>query len=68
VQGCKPSGNAGRAASVLNAKAHRLWTDTTGNHQQMALSYDERTHDLFVLMSLPVSGTNTFTVYRYHVG
>jgi hypothetical protein len=68
VSGCAAAVVA-PTASVAGATMTRLWTDTTGYNQQMTITYDDHTQEVFVLMSLQANypGTNTFTIYAFHV-
>ena len=68
VSGCAVAA-VSPTASVAGAAVTRLWADTTGFNQQMTISYDDKTQEVFVLMSLPVNypWTNTFTIYQFRV-
>lgn len=46
----------------------RLFADTAGYHQQLAVVFDPQTHDTFTLLSLPdAGGGDGFIVYQHHV-
>lgn len=78
LQACANGGNANvvdvggcaamaGSATLGPATLTQMWMDTTGYNQLLAITYDSRAQDVFILMSLPYQGYNTFTVYRFHL-